>query len=269
MKYDLKTYIRQQREKTPLGIMTHMVAGYPHFKANLEMAQKMENAGAELLEIQLPFSDPMADGSVIMRANQKAIEQGTKIRDCFAMIKEMSQSVSLPIIAMTYYNIPFHMGLEKYFQQCEMSNITGIIVPDIPFDEKREKFYQKVNDFDLQAIPVFSPTMTPQRITQALKYFSATLQEKWTMNYSTLRVSATGEKKNVEESGIHFLRQLSGETSIPIAAGFGLSEPQQLKKVAPHAQIAVIGSHLIRLFEEKGISAIESFIRECIEVIKK
>lgn len=268
MATDLKTYLQEKRSQSPLGLMTHMVAGYPDFATNLKLAKIFEQKKAELLEIQLPFSDPLADGPVIMRANQLALEKGASLKNCLAMIREMSQTVKLPIIIMTYYNLPYRMGLEKFFKQCEKSGASALIVPDILFDEKRESFYDRLDDFSLQPIPVFSPTMDHPRLKQALNYFGKHLKNKPPLIYATLRVGTTGEKNAVDPKGLLLLEKIKRQSATPVAAGFGLSSPKQLSTLKKNAEVAVLGSHLIRLLEQGGLSAVADFIELCSQTLK-
>lgn len=268
MSTDLKTYISQKRSQSSLGLMTHMVAGYPDFETNLKLAKVFEQKKAELLEIQLPFSDPLADGPVIMRANQMALQKGACLKNCFAFVKELSQTINLPIVIMTYYNLPYHMGLEKFFKECEKSGASGLIVPDILFDEQRENFYGRMEKFKIQPIPVFSPTMDQKRLTQALSYFTNSLKNKPPIIYATLRVGTTGEKNTIDPKGLSLLKKIKKQSALPIAAGFGLSSPKQLVALKKNAEIAVLGSHLIRLLEQGGISAVADFIELCDQTLK-
>ena len=201
--------------------MTHMVLGYPSVDANLELAQTLADAGAEILELQIPFSDPLADGPIILRANQIALDNGMTVKLAFSVAKTISQMVGIPTIIMTYYNLLYNMGIEAFLNEASKSDVKGLIVPDMPFDDTLENFYKKASGFDIDIVPVFSPSMRLSRLEQAL----AELDIEGSMIYSTLRVGITGEKKIVEQTGIDFLTQIRQHSTSPHSSGIRTIRP--------------------------------------------
>jgi tryptophan synthase alpha chain len=239
-----------------LKLMTHVVAGYPSIDDNIRLIKKMAENGVDLVEIQVPFSDPLADGPTIMRATQQALNNGINPYDCFALAKEVSNYVEFPLIIMSYVNIPFRMGVEKFISKCVEAGISGAIIPDIPFDELDSDYYSIAKKYGLYAIPVISPDVKTERL-------KIVAQKGDGFIYSTLKVGITGALQQINNSGLLFLDTIRQYTSLPIAAGFGISSPHHIQQLKGKADIAVIGSHIINVYDNHGIEAVAEFISQC------
>ncbi len=237
-------------------IMNHIVAGYPSLAGNETIVESMTAAGTGLLEIQIPFSDPMADGNTILKANHDALRNGTSIDDSFFLARTLKDRFDLAIVLMTYANIPFKLGFESFITRCSQSGVDGVIIPDLPFDSEFRSFFLGLKKANIHPIFVVSPRMDPSRLTQILSVASGFI-------YATLKVGITGERKTVERSGLDFLTSLRQQTALPIAAGFGISTVLQVQEIENYADISVIGSHMINLYNQKGVSGISSFIKAC------
>ena len=171
--------------------MTHLVAGYPDFESNLALMKAMEASGIDLIEIQIPFSEPIADGSTITRANQVALERGATLEKVFRFIRKATDAVSIPVLVMSYYNIPFRLGLDRFFSHCLELNVSGVIVPDIPFDEKKEDYFSTIKNYPLSPIIVISPNTRDERLKKISQVAEGFI-------YTTLKVGTTGSKKNAQ-----------------------------------------------------------------------
>lgn len=131
------------KKEKRMGLMTHVVVGYPNLEETVSIVKTMATAGVDFVELQIPFSDPLADGPTIMRACEAALANGTKVKDAFAIMKELSQQVSIPLLFMSYYNIVFRYGVEKFCRDAKKAGASGLIVPDMPIDEESyEHFYR-------------------------------------------------------------------------------------------------------------------------------
>ena len=128
----LESYINQQLQTKEILLMTHIVMGYPDFESSYEIVRQMVAAGVDLMELQIPFSEPMADGPVILKANQKAIEGGSTVQGCFDFAKRVAQDFSIPFLFMSYANILFKYGMERFSDKMDQINLKGAIVPDLP-----------------------------------------------------------------------------------------------------------------------------------------
>jgi tryptophan synthase alpha chain len=233
--------------------MTHVVAGYPDLKQNRELLMAMAQAGADLMEIQIPFSDPMADGPVIMAANQTAIDAGVKVKDAFALMAELSPRIGVPLYFMTYLNVPFTMGFDRFADAATSAGAKGIILPDQPFDEQGSAYDRACARSGLEPIYVVSPDTAPDRLEEIAKRARGFI-------YATLKVGITGSKSTGGDKGLRFLEKLRTVTDLPIAAGFGLSSPEQLKPLVGLCDIAVVGSQLIREYQAGGVGQVGAFV---------
>ena len=236
-------------------IMTHLVAGYPSFKSNLALIKVMAAAGVDLIEIQIPFSEPIADGSTITRANQVALERGATLEKVFHFMEQATKAVSIPILVMTYYNIPFRLGLDNFFRKCQGMGVCGIIIPDIPFDDEKENYFQAIKNYPLSPIIVISPNTKEDRLNKISKVAAGFI-------YTTLKIGTTGSKKKLSDEGLRYLKKLKKSFPIPLAAGFGLSDKEQVKTVSAHSDIIVIGSHIMELLDQKKLAGVKDFLLE-------
>ena len=244
--------------KKGLKLMTHVVAGYPDLRTSGEIVELMAANGADFIEIQIPFSDPLADGPTIMKANHRALQNGVRPEDCLEMVGELKGKVTVPLILMTYANIPFRMGIDRFAEKAASACASGVIIPDLPFDEMEgiqlENFFKR----DLHVIPVISPGMKARRLQTIASRVSGFL-------YLTLRVGTTGAIERTDPDGPGFIARVRQRTSLPLAAGFGLSSVDRVLALKDIADIAVIGSHLISVFDSEGFDGVSTFVSQCRE----
>jgi len=215
----------------------------------------MADIGASLIEIQIPFSDPLADGPTITRANQHALDAGVKIEDCFNLAEEMSARVDIPLLFMTYVNIAYQMGLERFVTKSAEAGISGLILPDIPFDEKHMNYLDITREQSLHPILVVSPDVKTDRLETLSKLASGFI-------YTTLKVGITGSQKKIDPFGLEFIDTIRNTSKLPVAAGFGISSKEHIDQLRGKADAAVIGSYLIELFHQGGIEKIANFLKE-------
>ena len=235
-------------------IMTHVVAGFPDLETTRELVLTMAACGVSCIEIQIPFSDPLADGPTIMKANQHALDNGVTPEDCFKLAKELSEEVDVPLLFMTYANIPHAMGIENFVRRSAEAGVRGLIIPDLTFDE--ENYAPVAEKHGLCPIQVLSPTMEEGRLREILTHGRGFV-------YTTLKTGITGAGSSVGQEGIDFVNRVKALSSLPVAAGFGISGPEHVRQVMKVADMAVIGSHVINLFTEQGMEAVATFLKEC------
>jgi tryptophan synthase alpha chain len=244
------------KKKKGLKLMTHVVAGYPDLRTSMELVALMAEKGADLIEIQIPFSDPLADGPTIVRANHRALRNGIRPKDCFEMVRTLKGEVPVPLILMTYANIPFRMGIDRFAANAAEAGASGVILPDLPFGEKESRELAHFKRLRIHLIPVLSPGMEDRRLQSILKRASGLL-------YLTLRVGTTGAVTDFDRAGLDFIQHVRKKTELPLAAGFGISSSEQLRILQDKVDAAVIGSHLINVFDAKGLGGVEAFLDEC------
>ena len=242
-------------DKTSMKLMTHVVAGYPDMETTELMVLLMEESGVDMVEIQIPFSDPIADGVTIAGANQMALENGATPAGCLKLIEKLASKVKIPLLVMTYGNILYHWGVEEFIKKSVGCGVSGLIVPDLPFDWD-QGYYEIAEKYSCDAIRVVSPGISSNRLDSLLK-------EARGFVYTTLRVGVTGARSGVDERGLKFLGMLKERTELPIAAGFGISSREMLDGLRGLADMGVIGSHILDIFNQEGLPGVGFFIREC------
>lgn len=227
------------KQEKRLGIITHVVIGYPSLEETIERVKIMEAAGVDIIELQIPFSDPIADGPAITRANQAAIAGGVTIEDCITLAATLSQTVSIPIQFIGYYNTVIHYGVEKFITDSVAAGIQGFTFPDLPFDEEPyEHFYAPAQNLQLPVIQLVSPFTTEQRLKSIVEHASGFL-------YCVARTGVTGASKELPINLTDYLKRVRKYATLPIAVGFGISTPEHIQALHGLADIAVVGSALL------------------------
>jgi tryptophan synthase alpha chain len=256
--------IDQQLEKIKkqhrMGLMTHVVVGYPSLEETITLVNTMAENGADFVELQIPFSDPLADGPTIMRACEESLAKGTKVKDAFAVMQTLAKQISLPLLFMAYYNTIFCYGVEKFCRDAKTAGASGLIVPDMPIDEEAyEHFYLYAKKFELYPIRVISPASTEERLKR-----NAVFSEGFV--YCTARQGITGAKKELDPTLRSYLKKVRKFFSIPVAVGFGISQKEHIQSLRGSADIAVIGSALIDVVNKnkrnKREEAIKKFLSD-------
>ncbi len=234
-------------------LMTHAVLGYPDMEKCVEIIKNLITSGADMLELQIPFSDPLADGPTITSASETALANGGDVEACFRLILEVRELSRIPIYLMTYLNIPFVFGSEKFLGRCALAGVNGLIIPDLPFDEHMSGFREKAKELGINMVSVISENITDERLSGAITASSGFL-------YLTRRLGITGAGKNSDPEGLDFFKRVRQITDLPLALGFGISSIEHADELRNHADIIIIGSHLIDLYNSDGLQPVNTFI---------
>ncbi|MBI2011550.1 tryptophan synthase subunit alpha [Candidatus Daviesbacteria bacterium] len=235
--------INQLKKESRMGVMTHVVVGYPSLKETSQLVLLMSKCGVDFIELQIPFSDPLADGPTIMKACEKSLHNGTKIKDAMRIAKDISSKINNPLIFMAYFNNIFKYGVKKFCQDAKSAGISGLIVPDIPPEEEEcECLRHFAKKMGLYFIPVLSPVSTIKRIKKNLKKGEGFV-------YCTAKQGTTGVSQTLNLESLQYLKKVKKISKVPIALGFGISSRKHLQQIKGNADIAVIGSFLINLIE--------------------
>jgi tryptophan synthase alpha subunit len=251
--------IQQQRR---MGLMTHVVIGYPSLEETKELVNIMEDNGVDFVELQIPFSDPLADGSTITMACEKSLALGTTVKDAFTLAETLAKQVRIPLLFMAYYNTVFHYGTKQFCKDAANVGISGVIVPDMPIDEeKREHFYAHCKKNKLHAIHVISSVATNIRLQKNAEMATGFI-------YVTARQGITGVKNAIDKELFGFIQKVKTYFSIPIAIGFGISRKEQIKALRGKADIVVIGSALLDLINKNIKSNRKKIIKDFIAALK-
>jgi tryptophan synthase alpha chain len=248
----LNPYLRSRLAEKEILLMTHIVLGYPSFEASLRIIETMVAAGVDLMELQIPFSEPTADGPVIAQANQSALENGVTVEECLKFAAMAARKYDIPFLIMSYYNMPFKYGLNRFISVLSDGGLQGAIIPDIPPEEGQE-YMEIMQQHDLAPILIYAPTTSLERM-QYIDSFAAGFI------YCVARKGVTGQKTDFSDELEVYLRKCRQGTDLPLALGFGIKERSDIDFLKGKADIAVIGSQTIRTMEEEGIEAVGEFI---------
>jgi len=249
----LRSYIEDRLKQKDILLMTHIVLGYPTFEASFKIIKAMVEGGVDLMELQIPFSEPIADGPVILHANQKALESGATVQGCLDFAREVTKTFGIPFLFMTYYNILFKYGVDQFASNMADGGLKGAIIPDLPPEEGRD-YLQAMEANDLAPIYIFSPTTSDDRM-QYIASFAKGLV------YCVARRGVTGGDTTFSETLGAYLSRCRQATDLPLALGFGVKDKNDIDFLKGKADIAVIGSQTIRLVDKEGVGAVGEFIK--------
>lgn len=248
----LETLLRKRLEKRDVLVMAHVVAGYPSLDEGLRLIEAMVAGGVDAVEIQIPFSEPLADGPLIAGANHKALERGATVEKCLELAGEAAASFKVPFLVMTYYNVAYRCGHEAFAAALARKGLMGAILPDLPVEEGPACF-RALRRFDLSPIMLFSPLTTSQR----MRVIAA---EADGFVYCVARKGVTGAETHLDDALASYLRRCREATPLPLACGFGLRSRRDIAFLRGKAEMAVVGSELIRRLDEGGIGAVSDFL---------
>lgn len=239
-----------------------LTCGDPDLETTGKLVRAMAENGADLIELGIPFSDPTAEGAVIQQANLRALSDGVTTDKIFAMVEELRKEVSVPMVFMTYANVVFSYGSEKFISTCARIGIDGLILPDIPFEEKGE-FDAICQRYGLDLVSLVAPT-SQERIDMIAREANGFIYVVSSLGVTGVRSSITTDIKAI-------VARIKENTAIPCAVGFGISTPEQAKKMAEQADGVIIGSAIVRLIAQygrKSLGPVADYVRSIKEAIK-
>ncbi|MCI6766498.1 tryptophan synthase subunit alpha [Porcincola intestinalis] len=231
-----------------------ITAGDPDLASTERFVLAMAEAGADLIEIGIPFSDPIAEGVVIQEADIRALRSGTTTEKVFEMVKSLRQKTDIPLVFMTYLNIVFYYGYDRFFTRCAEVGISGIIIPDLPYEEKNE-CAGIAAEHQVEIVSMIAPT-SRERIQTIASDAEGFLYVVSSMGVTGVRQKITTDLKTI-------IGQIREVTSLPAAIGFGISTPGQASDMAAISDGAIVGSAIVRLVAEYGREA-EDPVREYV-----
>jgi tryptophan synthase alpha chain len=243
----------RQGQPSPILLMTHLVIGYPSLEASLELVDAMVEAGVDLIELQIPFSEPIADGPVILHANQHALESGITVQHCLEFAERARLRAPVPLLFMSYYNVLFRRGVRQFVEDAARIGVSGAIVPDLPPEEGAE-YLDAMKSAGLAPIFIYSPNTTDARLAIIAEHAKGFV-------YCVARKGVTGHDTEFGLELSAYLGRCRHATSLPLAVGFGVKSRQDVDSLIGKADIAVVGSATIRLVERSGTAAVVPFLR--------
>ncbi len=235
-----------------------ITCGDPDLETTAKIVRAAVENGADLIELGIPFSDPTAEGPVIQGANIRALAGGVTTDKIFDMVAELRRDVSIPLVFMTYANVVFSYGSERFMSKCKEKGIDGIILPDLPFEEKDE-FSDVAAKYGIEIISLIAPT-SADRVSMIAKEAEGFI-------YIVSSLGVTGVRSEIKTDIKDIVKAIRDNTDIPCAVGFGISRPEQAKAMADISDGAIVGSAIIRIIEQHGKEA-APFVGEYVKSMK-
>ncbi|MFC1912279.1 tryptophan synthase subunit alpha [Chloroflexota bacterium] len=229
------------------ALLAYLTVGYPDLEATRRAAVALAENGVDIIELGIPFSDPLADGTTIQKASYRALQQGVTLQGCFDMAGQLQREITVPLVFMTYYNPVFTFGLEPFCRKCNEAGISGLIIPDLP-PEEGEELEVITRKHQLDLIYLLAPTSSEERIAAVAKRSRGFI-------YLVSLTGVTGARQTLPVELKSFIGRVKQQAKQPLCVGFGIASPEQASRVAGIADGVIIGSRLIQLIEEDATLA--------------
>lgn len=253
--------LEKMKAQQRVGLMTHVVVGYPNIETTRELVLMMVEEGVDMIELQIPFSDPLGDGPTIRVANTRSIENGTKTKDAFDLVRQLREEdgVEIPLLFMTYFNIVHHYGVEQFCKDAKEVGIDGLIVPDYPLNaEPHEHLEQFATNSDLMNTRFLSLDSSTERVASiadgAKGFF-----------YCFAQRGVTGSRSDMEQELQQHLAGVRETVDLPLAVGFGISKGEHVATLKGYADMAIAGSSIIKAYEDGGAEGARELVRELVQ----
>lgn len=251
----MNSILKKLREDKKL-ISIYFTAGYPEINDTTEILKELQSAGVDLVEIGLPFSDPLADGPTIQNSSQQALQNGMSTSKLFQQLKNVRNEVSIPLLIMGYLNPILQYGVKAFCEKCKETGINGLIIPDLPVEEYLQHYRDIFEEYDI--IPIF--LITPQTSNERIRYIDSVSSG---FIYVVSSAGVTGSTTGFgQEQKDYFERVAALNLKSPLIVGFGISDAESYKQATRYARGGIIGSAFIKHLAKQGTSRIPEFIAE-------
>ena len=242
------------------ALIPYITVGYPTIETTLKVVPLFTGIGCDIIELGIPFSDPLADGATIQQASYEALRQGVTTSVCFEVAQELRRQVQIPLIFMTYYNPVLKFGLEKFCSKCAEVGIDGLIIPDLP-PEEGKGLEKSVKKHSLDLVYLLSPASTEERIRLVTNRSTGFI-------YLVSLTGVTGTRNRLPEQLESFVSSVREGTEKPLCVGFGVSTPEQARRVGKVADGVIVGSRIIQLLnQDKSLRNARSFVKSLREAL--
>jgi tryptophan synthase alpha chain len=239
------TFARLRAARAP-GLVTYVTAGDPDLERTGGILRALDRGGADVLEVGVPFSDPLADGPVIQRATERALAAGTTLAGVLDLVGRLRNDLAAPIVLFSYANPILRLGAERFADRAREAGVDGVLVLDLPIEEA-EEFRALLAARGIDTILLLSPTTTDDRLRKAASLGTGFL-------YAISRLGVTGARDRVADGAEEMVRRIRAVSPLPVALGFGISKPDHVREVGQWADAAVVGSALVSIIAEAGAS---------------
>lgn len=235
------------------AFIPYVMSGDKSLEFTKEVIYKLDEMGATVIELGVPFSDPAADGPTILKAGLKAINNKVNLKAIIAMVREIREKSEVPLILMTYINPILQYGIDKFAADCKAVGVDGVIVPDVPMEEFG-LIENQLKENQLALIPLVAPTTGVERMKELISRGSGFV-------YTVTVAGVTGARKELSGEVLELLDKVKSVSNLPVVAGFGISTVEQIKEVNNHCDGVVVGSKIVQLLEEDNFEEIEKLIK--------
>jgi len=254
----LESYIRDSLKQRPILLMAHAVVGYPSLEDNWRMLACMQEAGVALVELQLPFSEPIADGPMFVKANQAALQRGLHWDDYFEFMAKAAATFKLPLLYMGYYNSVFCMGESAFCTRLRAAGGRGYIIADLP-PEQAVTLDVQANSLGLDPIHLMTPTNSVARLKEITGNAAGFI-------YCVARKGVTGNKTTFDQDVIDYIERCRQATSLPLALGFGIRTPADIRQLLGVVEVAIAGTACLEAWEQGGESGYREFLKSLCQI---
>jgi tryptophan synthase alpha chain len=253
-----ETFARLREKGAGTGLVTYITAGDPDLARTEGILRALDRGGADVVEVGVPFSDPLADGPVIQRATERALASGTTMTGVLDLVGRLRAELRPPIVIFSYVNPILRLGPEQFADRCRAAGVDGVLVLDLPIEEADE-FRALLASRGIDTILLLSPTTTDDRLRRAAALGGGFL-------YAISRLGVTGARETIADGAEEMVRRIRAVSALPIALGFGISKPEHVREVGKWADAAVVGSALVSVIAEAGASSdvnarVEEYVR--------
>ena len=245
------------KKKNKTAFIGYLTAGDPDMDKTIELVHAIERGGADIIEIGIPYSDPLADGPVIQQAGLRAFDGGVNVEKVFEAVKSIRENTEIPLLFLVYYNTIFSAGCESFVKRCADAGIDGLIVPDLPLEE-REELKTHTDEYEMCLIPLVAPT-SKERVAEISKGSKGFI-------YCVSAMGVTGMRSEFRQDISDYLENVKSQTDLPIAVGFGISSKESAQFFSQYADGVIVGSAIVNKIHESGanVSEVERFIASLI-----
>ncbi|MBQ8074197.1 MAG: tryptophan synthase subunit alpha [Clostridia bacterium] len=244
------------------AFIAFITCGDPDLETTAACVRAAAENGADLIELGIPFSDPAAEGPVIQAASLRALTGGVTTDRVFGLVRELRKDVTIPMVFMTYANVVFSYGADRFIRTCAETGIDGLILPDVPYEEK-EEFLEACHRYDVNLISLVAPT-SRQRIAMIAREAEGFI-------YIVSSLGVTGTRSEITTDLDSIVREIRSSTEIPCAVGFGISTPEQGKRMADLSDGAIVGSAIMKIIAREGRNAapaVGAYVRSMTEALR-
>ncbi len=257
---EIEKKFKELKERKEKALILYFTAGFPSFEDSIEIIKKSSEKGADIIEIGIPFSDPIADGPVIQYTSAKALENGINTDKSFEIAKILKSEINVPYLFMTYFNPVYKYGIERFADNCFECGVSGLIIPDLPYEESFE-LRNVLKERNMNLIYFLTPFTSEKRVKKIIKKASGFI-------YFISVAGVTGIREDLSDETIEKLKRTKEMTEIPIAIGFGISKREQVRQIKEYVDGIIIGSFFLKKIIDGQIKEMEDLIIEFKKELK-